>query len=183
MTAGEAARHKADVPGTTDAGPDGLRRLFRRHAATVAVITTTHQGHPVGLLASSLVSVSADPPLVSFNVARTSSSWPALEQAEHLGIHLLDAGQEELARRFARKGADRFAAPTRWRSGPYRAPVIEGVAAWSVAEVEHRLPAGDHVIIVARLLHVDIRDDAAPLLHHDGGYHRVAPITRLTRVK
>ena len=158
-----------------DAGPDGLRRLFRRHAAAVAVITTTYQQAPVGLLVTSLASVSAAPPLISFNVSLGSSSWPALEQAEHIGVHVLGADQEDLANRFARKGADRFADPATWRPGPYRTPVIEQVAAWSVAEIEHRLPAGDHVIVLARLLHVDTRDEVAPLLHHDGGYHRVVP--------
>jgi flavin reductase (DIM6/NTAB) family NADH-FMN oxidoreductase RutF len=166
---------------STDAGPDGLRRLFRRHAAAVAVVTTSHDGVPVGLLVTSLASVSAVPPLISFNVSRGSSSWPALEQAEHLGVHVLGADQEELANRFARKGADRFADPTSWRTGPYRTPLIDGVAACSVAEVEHRLAAGDHVIVVARLLQVDTRDELAPLVHHDGTYHRVVPALTVIR--
>ncbi|HST82152.1 MAG TPA: flavin reductase family protein [Kineosporiaceae bacterium] len=157
-----------------EVGPDGLRRIFRRHAAAVAVVTTTHRGAPVGLLVTSLASVSATPPLVSFNVARSSSSWPALAQAEHIGVHVLEAGQEELAVRFASKGADRFAAPTTWWSGPHRTPVIHGAAAWAVAEVEQQVPAGDHVIVVARLLWANARDEADPLVHHDGQYRQVS---------
>ena len=160
---------------TADAGPDGLRQLVRRHAAAVAVITTTLRGEPVGLLVTSLASVSATPPLVSFNVSRGSSSWPALRAARHLGIHLLAHDQEHLAGRFARKGADRFSAPTSWRSGPFRTPVLDGVAAAAIVEVEQRVPAGDHVIVIARLLSVDVPDGAAPLLHHDGAYHLATP--------
>ena len=156
----------------TEAGPDDLRRLFRRHAAAVAVITATHQGAPVGLLVTSLASVSAAPALVSFNVSVRASSWPALQDAVHLGVHVLEAEQEELATRFARSGADRFSAATGWQAGPFGVPVLEGVAAWSIAEIDRRIPAGDHVIVLARLLHVASQDDAVPLLHHDGAYHR-----------
>lgn len=161
------------------AGPQELGRLFRRHAAAVAVVTTSHRGKPTGLLVTSLASVSATPPLISFNVSRGSSSWPALSSARHLGVHVLSGEQEELATRFARKGEDRFAAPTRWQPGPFQAPVLDGVAAWSVAEVEQRVPAGDHVIVVARLLQVGTRDELVPLLHHDGAYHRPVRQTRL----
>ena len=169
------------------AGPDELRRVFRRHAAAVVVVTTTYQGEPVGLLVTSLASVSASPPLISFNVARTSSSWPALEQAEHIGLHVLETGQDELATRFARKGADRFSAPTSWQPGPFQVPLIHGSAAWAVAEIEHRFPVGDHVIVVARLLHAEAQDGSAPLVHHDGQFHRVSAHqpepSRLTAVK
>jgi flavin reductase (DIM6/NTAB) family NADH-FMN oxidoreductase RutF len=162
------------------AGPEELRRLFRRHAAAVAVVTTTHLGQPVGLLVTSLASVSATPPLISFNVSRASSSWPALSGARHLGVHLLSDAQEDLAVRFARKGEDRFAAPTRWQHGPFQTPVLDDVAAWSVAEVEQRVDAGDHVVFIARLLQVATRDELPPLLHHDGAYHRP---TRQHRLK
>jgi flavin reductase (DIM6/NTAB) family NADH-FMN oxidoreductase RutF len=175
----ENTEEPGDHVGVPEAGPDSLRRIFRRHAAAVAVVTTSYQGSPVGLLVTSLASVSATPPLVSFNVARTSSTWPALAQAEHLGVHVLDADQEDLAARFARKGADRFATPTRWWSGPHQIPVIDDTAAWAVARVEQQVTAGDHVIFVARLLFADARDEAAPLLHHDGSYRQVArpPLT------
>jgi len=156
-------------------GPDDLRRLFRRHAAAVAVITTSHRDAPVGLLVTSLASVSATPALISFNVSLTSSSWPALRTCEHIGVHVLAHDQEDLAGRFARKGADRFTAATGWQLGPFRVPLIDDVAARSIAVVEQRVPAGDHVIVVARLLDVSTRDELAPLLHHDGGYHRAVP--------
>ena len=167
-------QHDAEPIRLPEAGPDELRRIFRRHAAAVAVVTTTFHEAPVGLLVTSLASVSASPPLISFNVARTSSSWPALAVAEHLGVHVLAAEQEELATRFARTGADRFGAPTSWTSGPHGVPLIQGAAAWAVAVVEERFEAGDHVIVVARLLHADASDDVGPLLHHDGEYRQVS---------
>lgn len=169
-------------PTEGEAGPDELRRLFRRHAAAVAVITTSHQDTPVGLLVTSLASVSAAPPLISFNVARTSSSWPALQSCEHIGLHILAHDQEDLAGRFARRGADRFSAATRWRTGPFRVPLIDDVAARSIAVIEQRVAAGDHVIVVARLLDVSTRDELPPLLHHDGAYHQPVPVHRSSQV-
>jgi flavin reductase (DIM6/NTAB) family NADH-FMN oxidoreductase RutF len=185
MSAAEA--YDPPVEPVPDAGSDGLRQLFRRHAAAVAVITTSFRGEPVGLLVTSLASVSATPPLISFNVSRGSSSWPALRVATHLGVHLLAHDQEPLASTFARSGADRFAAPTSWQSGPYRTPVLDGVAARSIAQIEQRVPAGDHMIVVARLLSVDTEDELPPLLHHAGAYHLVRPVaaevTRLAVVR
>ncbi|MGW1927187.1 flavin reductase, partial [Streptomyces massasporeus] len=89
------------------ASPDLLRSVFRRHAAGVAVVTA-HGERPVGFTATSLNSVAAEPPLISFGVGTTSSSWPVLAEAEHIGVHILGEHQQELAATFARSGADRF---------------------------------------------------------------------------
>ena len=171
----QPARLRSVPDPAPDAGADRLRRLFRRHAAGVAAITTAHAGVPAGLLATSLASVSAEPPILSFNVARTASSWPALSAAEHLAVHLLAEDQGPLAERFARSGADRFAAPTSWQPGPHGVPVLDDVAAWSLARVEGRIPVGDHVIVLARVLRTSARAGAAPLVHHDGAFHRPVP--------
>ncbi|RIJ62650.1 flavin reductase, partial [Clavibacter lycopersici] len=67
------------------AGQAAFRAAFRRHAAGVAVVTTRDaHGSPVGFTATSLASVSADPPLASFSLARTASSAAALAAAEHV---------------------------------------------------------------------------------------------------
>jgi flavin reductase (DIM6/NTAB) family NADH-FMN oxidoreductase RutF len=163
--------------------PDDLRRLFRRHAAGVAVVTANHGGTPVGLLVTSRASVTTAPPLLSFNVALTASSWPALRDARHLGVHVLAGSQEALAARFALSGADRFSPPTQWRSGPYQVPLLDGCAATAVAHVERRLPVADHVIVVARLLPPEADDGADPLLHHDGAFHRPARPPSLTALR
>jgi flavin reductase (DIM6/NTAB) family NADH-FMN oxidoreductase RutF len=153
-----------------------LRPIFERQTANVAVVTACHRGVPVGLLVTSLASLSARPPLVSFNVSSISAGWPALEQAEHIGLHLLAAGQEELADRFStrRMGVDGFSAPTSWQVGPHGVPVLDGCSAWTVARPQQRIHAADQVIIVARLLRGDARADAAPLLQQAGAYHRLA---------
>ncbi|MFF8386594.1 flavin reductase family protein [Streptomyces kanasensis] len=158
------------------AGPELLRSAFRRHAAGVAVVTApggaAHGGGPVGFTASSLTSVSADPPLLSFGIGTGSSSWPAVRAATHVGVHLLGEQQHELAATFARSGADRFAAPTRWRTGPEGVPVLDGVLAWLVCRIVGRVPAGDHRIVVAEVVTGDPAARAGrPLLYHHGRFN------------
>jgi Conserved protein/domain typically associated with flavoprotein oxygenases, DIM6/NTAB family len=98
-------------PDAQPASPDLLRSVFRQHAAGVAVITAQGRSGPVGFTATSLSSVSAEPPIVSFGIGVGASSWPAISESEHVGIHILGEHQQELAATFARSGADRFGAP------------------------------------------------------------------------
>ncbi|MFD0366827.1 flavin reductase family protein [Streptomyces sp. NPDC059071] len=164
------------VPAAPTAGaprpgsPDLLRSVFRQHAAGVAVITA-HGDRPVGFTATSLNSVAAEPPLISFGVGTGSSSWPVVAEAEHIGVHILGEHQEQLAATFARSGADRFAAPTRWSRGPEGVPVLDGVLAWLVCRVVARVPAGDHRIVIAEAVAGDPDGAGRPLLYHQGRFN------------
>ncbi|MGA5166736.1 MULTISPECIES: flavin reductase family protein [Streptomyces] len=152
------------------ATPELLRSVFRRHAAGVAVITARGE-RPVGFTATSLTSVSAEPPMISFGVGTSSSSWPVLAEAEHIGVHVLGDHQRELAATFARSGADRFGAPTRWHTGPEGVPVLDGVLAWLVCRVVARVPAGDHRLVVAEVVAGDPDGAGRPLLYHEGRFN------------
>ncbi|WP_327299062.1 MULTISPECIES: flavin reductase family protein [unclassified Streptomyces] len=150
--------------------PALLRSVFRRHAAGVAVVTAAGE-RPVGFTATSVNSVAAEPPLISFGVATGSSSWPVVARAEHVGVHILGEHQQELAATFARSGADRFAAPTGWRSGPEGVPLLDGVLAWLVCRVVARVPAGDHRIVIAEVVTGDPAGAGRPLLYHQGRFN------------
>ncbi|MFF7481038.1 flavin reductase family protein [Streptomyces mutabilis] len=161
------------TPGLTAsplATADLLRSAFRRHAAGVAVITARGDAGPVGFTATSLTSVSTEPPLLSFGIGTGSSSWPTVCEAEYVGVHVLGEHQQDLATTFARSGADRFAAPTAWREGPEGVPVLDGVLAWLVCRVVARGPAGDHRVVLAEVLLGDPAGAGRPLLYHQGRY-------------
>ncbi|KNE79274.1 MULTISPECIES: flavin reductase family protein [Streptomyces] len=147
-----------------------LRSAFRRHAAGVAVITA-YARRPAGFTATSLTSVAAEPPLLSFGVGTASSSWPVIAEAGHIGVHILGEHQQELAETFARRGADRFAPPTRWSYGPHGVPVLEGVPAWLVGRIVTRAPAGDHHLVVAEVVGGDAGGAGRPLVYHDGRFN------------
>lgn len=154
--------------------PDLFRALLRRHAAGVVVITAPGE-RPAGFTATSFTSVSLAPPLVSFCLDRASSSWPAVSVAGHVAVHVLTDEQEHLARTFATRGIDRFAPPTRWRTGPHGVPVLDGVLAVLVCRVAERVPAGDHAIVLAEPVDgAHQSDHGAPLLYHMGRYLHTA---------
>ncbi|CAL9321658.1 flavin reductase family protein [Streptomyces sp. SudanB182_2057] len=153
------------------ASPDLLRSAFRRHAAGVAVITARGASGPVGFTATSLTSVSAAPPLVSFGIGTGASSWPAIAETDHVGVHILAEHQSDLAATFARSGADRFGAPTAWREGPEGVPVLDDVLAWLVCRIVGRVPAGDHRIVLAEVVFGDPSGDGRPLLYHQGRFN------------
>ncbi|MEU3954689.1 flavin reductase family protein [Streptomyces achromogenes] len=153
------------------ASPDLLRSAFRRHAAGVAVITARGASGPVGFTATSLASVSAEPPMVSFGIGTGASSWPAIAGADHVGVHILGEHQSDLAATFARSGADRFGAPTAWREGPEGVPVLDDVLAWLVCRIVGRVPAGDHRIVLAEVVLGDPSGAGRPLLYHQGRFN------------
>jgi flavin reductase (DIM6/NTAB) family NADH-FMN oxidoreductase RutF len=158
--------------GSLDA--DAFRTLLRRQAATVTVVTAPGSP-PAGFTATSFTSVSLRPPLVSFCLDRGSSSWPTLERAAHVGVHLLGEDQHEVARTFATSGIDRFAAHTGWRYGPHGVPLLDSPVAWLLCRVTERVTAGDHAIVLAEPLLGHYAHGAAPLLYHEGRYASVAP--------
>ncbi|MEV4881507.1 flavin reductase family protein [Streptomyces cyaneofuscatus] len=151
------------------ASPELLRSVFRRHAAGVAVITAAGD-RPVGFTATSLNSVAAEPPLVSFGIGTSSSSWPVLAEAEYVGVHILGEHQQELATTFARSGADRFGPSTEWSSGPEGVPLLADVSAWLVCRVVARIPAGDHRIVIAEAVAGDPSGAGRPLVYHQGRF-------------
>lgn len=153
---------------------DAFRSVFRGHPAGVAVVTTTHRGRPVGFTATSVISVSAEPPLLAFSLASTSSSWPAVAAADTVAVSLLAAHQAEVSTRFATSGIDRFAAGG-WHALSTGEPVIDGAAAWLRARVVNRIAAGaSHLVTVEALWHHQALD-TEPLVFHDRGYHRISP--------
>jgi flavin reductase (DIM6/NTAB) family NADH-FMN oxidoreductase RutF len=157
----------------TALAPDAFRTLLRRHAATVTVVTVPGSP-PAGFTATSFTSVSLRPPLVAFCLDRGSSSWPTLERASHVGVHLLGEEQQDIARTFATSGIDRFAAHTDWRLGPHGVPLLTGPVAWLLCRVTERVTAGDHAIVLAEPLDGAHDDGGRPLVYHMGRYGSVA---------
>ena len=152
--------------------PREFRDALGSFATGVTVITTRDAaGAPVGITASSFNSVSLDPPLVLFSLARTARSLPAFAQAQHWAVHILRAEQEALCARFARSGADKFAGLD-FAGGLGDAPLLDGCAARMQCRTAFRHEGGDHLIFVGEVLAFD-RADAAPLVFHAGRMRRL----------
>lgn len=135
-------------------------------------VVTIPGAPPAGFTATSLTSVSLDPPVVSFCAALTNSCWPALRITTHVAVNLLREDQIEVARNFATPGIDRFALP-RWRPGAFATPLLEGVLGWLECEVFEHVVAGSQAIVLVRPLRVHI-GEGLPLLYHQGRYTALA---------
>ena len=154
-----------------------FKSVFRHHAAAVAVVTLIGPGGPVGFTATSITSVSAEPPVLAFSVSAASSSWPALASTETVVINFLAGNQAGLAARFATSGIDRFAAGD-WFLLPTGEPALENTRARVRARILDRVPAGSSYILTLHALgHSYPQPAAAPLLYLDGTYHRLSETT------
>jgi 3-hydroxy-9,10-secoandrosta-1,3,5(10)-triene-9,17-dione monooxygenase reductase component len=149
-----------------------FRNALGTFATGVTIITTRDAvGAPIGITASSFNSVSLDPPLVLFSLAKTSRSLAAFAQARHWAVHILGAAQEDLCGRFARSGADKFAG-LELGQGYGDAPLLSGCAARMQCRTAFRHEGGDHLIFVGEVLAFD-RAEAPPLVFHAGRMRRL----------
>lgn len=146
-----------------------FRTALSRFASGVTVLTThTDDARDLGMTATAFSSVSIDPPLVLVCVDRDASMASPLEHATHVGVHVLRAGQEDLSRRFAGVESDRFAGLAVSR-GAGNIPLLEGALARLQCRIVERHPGGDHVIVLAEVLAVDVAE-SEPLVYFRGRY-------------
>jgi flavin reductase (DIM6/NTAB) family NADH-FMN oxidoreductase RutF len=157
--------------------PEAFKEVFRQHPAGVAVVALQHAGRPVGFTATSVISVSAAPPLLAFSLASTSSSWPAVSAARTVAISFLADHQDDVSARFATSGIDRFAAGG-WTTLASGEPVIEGAVSWVRARVVQRTPVGDSYLVSLRALESGT-SDASALVYRDRAYHRIGDHTEI----
>ena len=149
--------------------PTELRKVLGTFATGVTVITTrAPDGTAVGLTANSFNSVSLDPPMVLWSLAKTARSRSAFEAAQHWAVHILAADQEELANRFATRGTDKFAGLI-IDHGTGEVPLLHGCAARLQCRTSFLYEGGDHIIFVGEVLAVDHTDNT-PLVFHAGAY-------------
>ncbi|WP_134774595.1 flavin reductase family protein [Ornithinimicrobium flavum] len=152
--------------------PADLRSLFRRPTASTWVITSAaaDDADPVGFTAISVVSVSLDPPLVSFNVAKTSSSLVTLARSRRAALHLLASHQDVVAARFAADRTRRFVEDGTWgwQDG---LPRLHDVNARLVTTLTDLVDAGDSFVAIARVHTTSVASPAQhTLLHHAGRF-------------
>lgn len=149
--------------------PLALRRAFGAFMTGVTIVTTRDaDGAPRGFTANSFTSVSLDPPLLLICIGAGASSRPAFEAATGFAVSILAEDQAAAASAFASRGVDRFAEVAH-RDGPQGRPIIEGAAAWFDCDVERRVEAGDHLILIGRIRAFD-STDANGLGYARGGY-------------
>ncbi|MDQ3067926.1 MAG: flavin reductase family protein [Actinomycetota bacterium] len=147
-----------------------LRRVMSHWATGVAVVTSRGDEGPRGATTNALTSLSLDPPLVLVCLDNGSNTLAAARASRRFCINVLAVGQEEIARRFATKesGEEKLAGlPHDLADG---VPVLHGVLAWLVCEVEQEVAGGDHEILIGRPLETGGDEEAQPLVFFGARY-------------
>ncbi|ORB30141.1 flavin reductase family protein [Mycolicibacterium parafortuitum] len=152
--------------------PSSLREAFGHFPSGVIAIAAEVDGTRVGLAASTFVPVSLDPPLVSFCVQNSSTTWPRLKDLPYLGISVLGEAHDEAARTLAAKTGDRFAG-LETASSERGAVFIHGTSVWLESSIEQLVPAGDHTIVVLRVTDITVHPDVAPIVFHRSTFRRL----------
>ena len=152
-----------------------FRNALGQFATGVTVVTTSDaHGHPIGMTVSSFNSVSLNPALVLWSLARNAGCYAAFAQAQYYAIHVLAAHHKDLALQFSQRGIDRFA-DLAWSAGAGGAPLLDGAAAVLECRNRSRHEEGDHVILVGEVEQCRYRGEAAPLIFHGGRFHTALP--------
>jgi flavin reductase (DIM6/NTAB) family NADH-FMN oxidoreductase RutF len=149
-----------------------LRRVMGHFATGVTVITTRDKnGVPTGLTANAFLSLSLDPPLALISVDKSAQCYACFECDNGFTVNFLHEDQEELSRRFATKGIDKFAG-LQWHEGSNGAAVLDGVLGYVECKIRQCLDGGDHTIIIGEILNADASGER-PLIFYKGKYQRL----------
>ena len=153
--------------------PRRFRQVLGHFCTGVTVITAlVDQAQPVGFACQSFAAVSLEPPLVLFCPSRRSATWPRIERVGHFCANVLTDGQRELSRAFgisAATGTDKFAG-LRWSPCSSGAPVLEGALTWIGCAVQAVHEAGDHFVVIGRVIELGECAPNPPLLFYRGRY-------------
>jgi 3-hydroxy-9,10-secoandrosta-1,3,5(10)-triene-9,17-dione monooxygenase reductase component len=150
-----------------------FKEAMSRFATGVTIVSGLEDGQPVGFTCQSFVSLSIDPPFVAVAPARTSTSWPRIARAGSFCVNVLGDHQQQICEGFAVSGGDKFVGVD-WHPAPATgAPVIEGSLAWVDCDVELVHDAGDHELIIGKVLDLG-SGEGSPLLFYRRGFATVA---------
>lgn len=147
-----------------------FRSVAGRFPTGVTVITAMATTGPVGFTCQSFTSLSLNPTLITFNVSRSSRTWPLIRETGAFCVNVLAAGQERMARLFAGRGADRFDGAEYTCAHGNGSPRLAGATAWMDATIEEVCGGGDHLIVIGRVNSADEGEGEQALLFYRGSY-------------
>jgi flavin reductase (DIM6/NTAB) family NADH-FMN oxidoreductase RutF len=145
--------------------------LFRRLTSGVYVVTAVHEGTRGGFAAAWVTQVSFDPLLLAISINPANATWPLIEQSRCFVINVLESSRQDTARHFgltSGRDTDKFSGVRTIASDA--GVVLADAVAWLGCRIEQQVPAGDHQLIVARVIDGAVLDrEAAPLRYAETG--------------
>ncbi|WP_226016607.1 flavin reductase family protein [Novosphingobium sp. FKTRR1] len=158
-------------PLNPDTLPAVFRAAMRRLAASVAIVVAQGADGPVGMAATSITSLTVDPPAVLVCVNRATSLHALLEPTAPLSVNLLSRHQQAVSAAFGGgvPRSERFKVGT-WSTGLNGLPLLDEAQANLRCVVDAMLAYGTHSIVIARVLEAQVSETVAPLIYQDGAY-------------
>ncbi|WP_461187948.1 flavin reductase family protein [Arthrobacter sp. Z4-13] len=162
----------ADTPSQSHSiDQSSFRSTVGRYASGITIITGYDDQGPTGFTCQSFYSVSVDPPLVSFSVMKTSTTYPRIRDTGTFTVNVLSGGQKAVSNQFARRGTDKWA-DIQWSTTAQGNPILDKSLAWLDCTIWAEHDAGDHIIVLGRVIELGISagEHADPLLYFQGQY-------------
>jgi flavin reductase (DIM6/NTAB) family NADH-FMN oxidoreductase RutF len=177
-----AAVTDVDIAGdaaAVDAGIDAgaFRTLFAELAASPTIVAALDRsGNPCGATCTAVIPISATPPLLLVSLDLRSDTLTDIRHRRSFSVNILGRGAEDIAARFATKVPDKFAGLAWQRSPVHGNPLLpEHSSAYADCRVEEWIPAGDHVMLLARIRHSGVGSAPEPVVYHRRAFRGVAP--------
>lgn len=150
-----------------------FRQVLGHFPTGVTVVTTVHEGTPLGMAIGSFASLSLEPPQVLFCAGHHSSTWPKLREAGRFCVNVLGEDQEDICRVFASKAEDKFA-EIGWKRSGNGSPLLAGAMAYLDCDIADVVTSGDHDIVIGSVTDLEVLHEGGPLIFFRGGYGRVS---------
>jgi 3-hydroxy-9,10-secoandrosta-1,3,5(10)-triene-9,17-dione monooxygenase reductase component len=154
-----------------------FRNVLGQFCTGITVITTVHEGQPVGFACQSFAALSLDPPLVLFCPTKQSRSWAAIEASGNFCVNILHEDQKDVSARFGSREPDKFAGID-WTPSGLGSPAIDGALAHLDCSVHSVHDGGDHFVVfggVHSLSENSAGKKPRPLLFYQGQYTGIEP--------
>ena len=162
---------------TQDDLTDSFRQAMRRLATTIAIVTTGTRGNWVGMAATAVTSVTADPPTILVAANTSASMIPTLEQEGMFCVNLLSQRHCDLVRAFSGtlRGAERFTVGD-WQKSDEGLPVLSDAVSSLICEIRSTVDVGTHRLLIGEVRSVINHPQIDPLIWIDSGFAAAAPL-------
>jgi flavin reductase (DIM6/NTAB) family NADH-FMN oxidoreductase RutF len=147
-----------------------FRAVMRETTSPVSIITTCDDGAPRGLVATSVISASMDPPTILYCVNKGSSFHPMVERGRRFCVNFLSSEDVGIAEHFgATKGAERFALGE-WSMEGRPVPWLRSAQASIFGEIQHIVDWHTHSVVYGCVVETVLQAGARPLLYSQGAF-------------
>jgi flavin reductase (DIM6/NTAB) family NADH-FMN oxidoreductase RutF len=150
-----------------------LRNAFGCFPTGVTAICAKIDGEPVGMAASSFVSVSLDPPLVLVCIQNSSDTWRKMRHAPRIGVSVLSEEHDRACSQLAAKSGDRFES-LEWFTTEDGAVLLEGAAVSLDCSIAEEIAAGDHRMVLLKIEQLKFQPAVNPLVFHGSRFRKLA---------